>query len=503
MHLCIVGGGSAGWMTAAALAKKFSRQKLKITLIESEEIGTVGVGEATLPHIRFFNQTLGIDERDFMRKTKATFKLGIEFVDWGRKGDRYIHPFGDFGEKINSVDFYQYWLLAQKNNDMGKLEDYAFGIAAAKSNKFKIPEVGSPDLKNSFGYAYQFDSSLYAKYLREFSCKLGVNRIEGKIVTTSLNEINGNISELTLENGQRISAELFVDCSGFRGLLIEQSLQAGYQDWSNWLPCDRAIAVPCERTQALTPFTRSTAKEAGWIWRIPLQHRTGNGHVYCSQFISDDAAQNSLLEQLDGKVLAEPRKLRFKTGRRNHFWKKNVIAIGLSAGFLEPLESTSIHLIQEGITKLIELFPAFDNQQAASNTLIIDELDITEYNAQMSLEYERIRDFLLLHYVANDRYDSPMWAYFKNMTLPDSLQEKLDSWMHRAYIQRYEIGAFLPPSWVAVLLGQNMIPHNFDPRVQAFGLHNIRSKAHAMREDIKLGLHQAEGHQAFLNRYLS
>jgi tryptophan halogenase len=490
-------------MTAAALAKKFSRQKLQITLIESEEIGTVGVGEATLPHIRFFNQTLGIDERDFMRKTRATFKLGIEFVDWGCKGNRYIHPFGDFGEKINSVDFYQYWLLAQKNYDMGRLEDYAFDIAAAKSNKFTIPEMGALDLKNAFGYAYQFDSSLYAKYLREFSCKLGVNRIEGKIVNTTLNENNGDISELTMENGRRVSANLFIDCSGFRGLLIEQSLKSGYQDWSGWLPCDRAIAVPCESTQQLNPFTRSTAKEAGWIWRIPLQHRTGNGHVYCSQFISDDHAQHSLLEQLDGKVLAEPRKLRFKTGRRNHFWKNNVVAIGLSAGFLEPLESTSIHLIQEGITKLIELFPTIDDQQSTSSTLIIDELDITEYNAQMSLEYERIRDFLLLHYVANDRSDSPMWSYFKNMTLPDSLQEKLELWMHRAYIQRYEIGAFLPPSWVAVLLGQNLIPYNVDPRVQAFGTHQLRTKANAMREDINAGLHQAEEHRAFLNRYIS
>ncbi|WP_158972023.1 tryptophan halogenase family protein [Paraglaciecola sp. L3A3] len=503
MHLCIVGGGSAGWMTAAALAKKFSRQKLQITLIESAEIGTVGVGEATLPHIRFFNQALGIDERDFMRKTKATFKLGIEFVNWGGKGQRYMHPFGDFGEKINSVDFYQYWLLAQKDNGIGKLEDYAFGIAAAKSNKFKIPEVGTLDLKNSFGYAYQFDSSLYAQYLREFSCKLGVNKIEGKVVNTSINETNGNISELSMENGQLISADLFVDCSGFRGLLIEQSLKSGYQDWSTWLPCDRAIAVPCESTEQLTPFTRATAKNAGWIWRIPLQHRTGNGHVYCSQFISDDAAQHSLLDQLDGKVLAEPRKLRFKTGRRNHFWKNNVVAIGLSAGFLEPLESTSIHLIQEGITKLIELFPALDDQQTCSIPLTIDALDITEYNTQMGLEYERIRDFLLLHYVANDRNDSPMWAYFKNMTLPDSLQEKLDLWMHRAYIQRYEIGAFLPPSWVAVLLGQNLIPHNVDPRVQAFVGDHIRARANAMREDIKLGLHQAEEHRAFLNRYIS
>ncbi|MDU0352737.1 tryptophan halogenase family protein [Paraglaciecola aquimarina] len=503
MHLCIVGGGSAGWMTAAALAKKFSRKKLQITLIESDEIGTVGVGEATLPHIRFFNQTLGIDERDFMRKTQATFKLGIEFIDWGAKGNRYIHPFGDFGDKINSIDFYQYWLLANKDKNIGRLDQYAFGISAAMANKFSIPQVELHDLKNAFGYAYQFDSNLYAQYLREFSCNLGVNRIEGKVVNTKLNKNTGDISELSLNNGTRVNANLFIDCSGFRGLLIEQALQSGYQDWSTWLPCDRAIAVPCEGTAPLTPYTRSTAKEAGWIWRIPLQHRTGNGHVYCSQFLSDDQAQHSLMEQLDGKALAEPRQLRFTTGRRNHFWKNNVVAIGLSAGFLEPLESTSIHLIQEGITKLIELFPAFEDQQTQSSTFTINELDIKEYNAQMSLEYERIRDFLLLHYVANDRDDSPMWAYFKNMALPDSLQEKLDLWMHRGYIQRYQIGAFLPPSWVAVMLGQNLVPHDVDPRVLAFGTDNIRTRAYAMREDIKLGLDQAEEHQAFLDHYLA
>jgi tryptophan halogenase len=496
MHLCIVGGGSAGWMTAAALAKKFEHQPLKITLVESEEIGTVGVGEATLPHIRFFNETLGIDERDFMRKTKATFKLGIEFVNWGRKGEKYIHPFGDFGEQVNAIDFYQYWLKANQHQNVGTLSDYAYGIVAAQKNKFKMPDTQAHDLQNAFGYAYQFDSILYAKYLRDYSEKRGVTRIEGKIVKTEQCSLTGNIDSVQLEKGSVINADMFVDCSGFRGLLIEQALHSGYQDWSQWLPCDRAIAVPCENSGELSPYTRATAQDSGWIWRIPLQHRTGNGHVYCSDFISDEDAQSTLLNQLDGKPLAEPKKLRFKTGRRNHYWKNNVVAIGLSAGFLEPLESTSIHLIQQGITKLIELFPDMNNE------FQVDAFDAAEYNAQMGLEYARIRDFLLLHYVANDKSDSPMWQYFRNMDIPHSLQEKLDAWMHRGYIQKYEIGAFLPPSWVAVMLGQNLHPNNVDPRVSSVDNIKIIETANMMRHQIQTGTNMAASHQVYLDQYI-
>ena len=316
MHVCVVGGGSAGWMTAAALANKFKNQSLAITLIESEEIGTVGVGEATLPHIRFFNQTLGIDERDFMRKTMATFKLGIEFVNWGREGRRYIHPFGDFGEKINNVDFYQYWLAMKANGAeaIGDLSDYAPGIVASKQNKFEHPKSNSRNISEAFGYAYQFDSHLYAKYLRNYAEKRGVNRVEGKIVDVNVCPESGNIHSLLLQSGERICADFFVDCSGFRGVLIEQTLQAGYQDWSKWLPANRAIAVPCENSGELSPYTRATAQDSGWIWKIPLQHRTGNGHVYCNDFISDEDAQTTLLSQLGGRPLADPKQLFFKTG---------------------------------------------------------------------------------------------------------------------------------------------------------------------------------------------
>jgi tryptophan halogenase len=489
MRVCILGGGTAGWMTASALSKKLKNIIQSITLVESEAISTVGVGEATLPHIRLFNEGLGIDESSFMKKTEATFKLGIEFCDWGRVGDKYIHPFGDFGQTIDGVAFYQHLLKLTKHGDYGVLDDYAFGISAAKNNKFQLPKEGQTTLQQAFGYAYQFDAGLYAKFLRDFSETNGVRRVEGKVVDTLINEKSGDVSSITLDDGQQISADLFIDCSGFRGVLIEQTLKSGYQDWSKWLPCNRAVAVPCERQKHLSPYTRATARQAGWQWRIPLQHRTGNGHVYWNEFISDDEATSVLLNNLDGPALGEPKQLFFKTGRRNHFWKNNVVAIGLSAGFLEPLESTSIHLIQEGITNLLELFP-HEN---------ISALDTSEYNSRMSLQYERVRDFLLLHYVATKRDDSEMWRYFTNMTLPDSLQEKIAGWLHRGYIQRYEFGAFLPPSWVAVMLGQNLVPKNYDPRVDNSHFEQVKQQSQAMRADIAGAVNKAKTHADFLN----
>jgi tryptophan halogenase len=508
MHVCILGGGTAGWMTAAALSKKFDRQSVKVTLIESDSIGTVGVGEATLPNIRFFNETLGINEAEFMRHTQATFKLGIEFVDWGNLGQRYIHPFGDFGESLHNIDFYQYWLKLKQTSPVGKLSDFAFGIVAAQQNKFCFPHEGKTKLQQSFGYAYQFDSGLYANFLSKFSQSRGVKRIEGTVVDTQLYADSGNVKAIQLKSGQQIEADFFVDCSGFKGVLIEQALESGYQDWSQWLPVNRAIAVPSENTGELSPYTRATAKESGWVWRIPLQHRTGNGHVYWNEFTSDEQAADTLLKSLDAPTLAEPKQLFFKTGRRNHFWKKNVVAIGLSAGFLEPLESTSIHLIQESITNLIELFPHTDTKintnstvNTFSNTLVINENDVEEYNSLMSLQYERVRDFLLLHYVATQRSDSEMWRYFKAMTLPDSLQEKIDAWTRRAYIQRYEFGAFLPPSWLAVLLGQNLLPEHFDPRVAKSSNDEIQKYATVMRNDLAQAVKHCKSHSDFLKAY--
>ncbi|WP_300543716.1 tryptophan halogenase family protein [Maricaulis sp.] len=490
-RICILGGGTAGWMTAAALSRKFKNLGLDLTLIESDQIGTVGVGEATLPHIRFFNQALGIDEPAFMKATEATFKLGIEFCDWGKLGDRYIHPFGDYGLPIDGLDFHQFWLKLRQAEGADRLDAYSYPVLAAERGRFKVPDGNIDQIGSNFGYAYQFDAGLYAGFLRTYSEERGVKRQEGKVADAELDPNSGHIAAVRLEDGSRVEADLFVDCSGFRGLLIEQALETGYDDWSEWLPCNRAVAVPCEANGELVPYTRATARKAGWQWRIPLQHRTGNGHVYWSEFISDDEAAHQLTSTLEGPALAEPKKLFFKTGRRRKFWNRNVVCIGLSAGFLEPLESTSIHLIQEGITTLVELFPK-DR---------IDPLDAEEYNERMGLNFERVRDFLLLHYVATQRDDSAMWRHFRELTVPDSLQEKIDAWLTRGYVLKYEFGVFLPPSWIAVMLGQNLTPAHHDPRVGRYSIEDIRDRLERIRQETARAVDVTPTQAAFLQRY--
>ncbi|NNU15471.1 tryptophan 7-halogenase [Parvularcula sp. ZS-1/3] len=491
--VCVLGGGTAGWMTAAALANKFQRSAVPVTLIESEQIGTVGVGEATLPHIRFFNQALGIDERAFMRETNATFKLGIEFCDWGALGDRYIHPFGDYGLPTPDNDFHQLWLRAGKVSKVSRLDDYSYPIVAAEAGRFRIPGENPDQIGSNFGYAYQFDSNLFAKFLRGYAESAGVERQEGKVVDVAVDPESGHVRSVTLDDGRTIEADLFVDCSGFRGILIEQTLKTGYDDWSNWLPCNRAVAVPTELNGKPLPFTRATAKTAGWQWRIPLQHRTGNGHVYCSDFATDDEALKTLMDGLDARAIAEPRQLFFTTGRRKKFWNKNVVSIGLSGGFLEPLESTSIHLIQEGITNLIELFPTGE----------LEPYDIDEYNERMGLNFERVRDFLLLHYVATQRDDSEMWRHFRNLTLPDSLQEKIDAWLTRGYVLPYEFGVFLPPSWIAVMLGQNLEPKNHDKRADRIPEADLLRYLEDIRAKTAKEAEATPVHADFLERYLA
>lgn len=488
--ICIVGGGTAGWMTAAALSNRLKGLPVSIKLIESEEIGTVGVGEATLPHIRAFNATLNIREPDLMKATEATFKLGIEFCDWGRIGDRYIHPFGDFGPVVDGIPFYHHWLRLKTLGDDSRIDEYSFPVMAAEDCRFAHPSPDLAKIESTFGYAYQFDASLYARFLRRYAEANGVVRIEGKIVDTALAAETGFVETVTLADGTAIGADLFVDCSGFRGLLIEQTLESGYDDWSNWLPCNRAFAVPTQSHGPLGPYTRATARQAGWQWRIPLQHRVGNGHVYCSDFLSDDEAASQLLENLDAPALAEPKQLRFTTGRRRRFWNRNVVAIGLAAGFLEPLESTSIHLIQDGITELLQLFP--DKRFRRS--------DIDEYNRRMGLHFERVRDFLLLHYVATQRDDSEMWRHFRNLTLPDSLQEKITAWTTRGTLIKYEFGLFLPPSWIAVMLGQNLRPRGYDRRTDAVSAEILTANASAIRKNVLAGVRATPDHAAFIRQ---
>lgn len=451
--IVIVGGGTAGWMTAAALANALQRG-CSITLIESDEIGTVGVGEATIPPIKLFNQTLGIDENEFVRRTKGSFKLGIQFVDWGRTGHRYFHPFGSFGRPFDIVHLQHHWHRARQAGTAASLDDYCMAWAASAAGRFAPPSSDQRNVLSTFDYAYHFDAGLYAQFLREYAEHRRVLRVEGKVAHTQVAGESGFVSNVRLEDGREFAADLFIDCSGFRGLLIEGALETGYQDWSAWLPCDRAWAVPCALRE-FTPFTRSTAHEAGWQWRIPLQHRTGNGHVFSSRFSTDESARETLMSNLDGEALAEPRLLRFVTGRRNLFWNRNVIAIGLSSGFMEPLESTSIHLIQAGIAKLLAFFPDRDFDQGV----------IDEYNRIAITEFERIRDFLILHYHLNSRSEE-MWRYCAQMPIPESLRKKIEHYRSFGRLVSHDMDLFGPPSWLAVHVGQFNWPERADPLLE-------------------------------------
>jgi tryptophan halogenase len=454
MRVVIVGGGTAGWMAAAALSKYFG-ERLAITLIESDAIGTVGVGEATIPQIRLFNQGLGIEERDFVRETNGTIKLGIEFIGWQREGSRYFHGFGDVGRAIGLVPFYHYWLRYRAEGGALDLEAFNANAEAARQGRYG-PGDGTVAARLPAS-AYHFDAVLYANFLRRFAEARGVTRREGRVLGWDLDAESGAIAALHIEGGARQGADFFIDCSGFQGLLIEKALHSGYEDWSGWLPCDRAFAVPSEGNGRLDPFTRSIARSAGWQWQIPLRNRTGNGHVYASAFTNDDAALETLLQNLPGKALAEPRQLRFLTGKRRQIWKKNCVALGLSSGFLEPLESTSIHLIQSGIARLLALFPDRGCDPALA----------AEFNKQLDFEFTAIRDFLILHYHATERDESDFWNYCRTMRVPDSLVEKIDLFRARAGIVRHNTELFDVPSWLQVMWGQGLRPAGYHPMVDA------------------------------------
>jgi len=451
-NLVILGGGAAGWMAAAVLAKAFGRT-LAITLVESEEIGIVGVGEATIPQIQHINAFLGIAEADFLRATQGTYKLGIEFVGWGRSEDRYIHAFGDVGMSLGLLPFQHYWLRGRAEGRPESLWDFSLNARAAALDRFApVERVGTSRL-GGVRHAYHFDASLYAKTLRAQAEAAGVRRIEGKAGEVLRRAEDGFLTGLRLEDGRLVEGEFFVDCSGFRGVLIEGALQAGYEDWSHWLPCDRAVAVPCAHGDRLRPYTQATARGAGWQWRIPLQHRVGNGHVYCSGFVSDDEAAQVLLANLEGAPQAEPRFLRFTTGVRKRLWVKNCVALGLASGFLEPLESTSIHLIQSCVSRLVSLFPARDCDPSLA----------AEFNRQSLFEFEKIRDFLILHYHANTRADSEFWRACAAMVAPDALRHKLDLFRDSGRIYREAEELFTETGWLQVLIGQNITPRRYHP----------------------------------------
>ncbi len=483
----IVGGGSAGWMAAAVLSKAFGRS-IEITLVESEAIGTVGVGEATIPQIHHINRFLGVDENVFIRKTQASFKLGVQFNGWRRAGQSYLHAFGDIGMPLGFSPFHHYWLRALAAGDDTSLWAYSINAEAAMKNRFqRLDRIGSSNL-TGVRYAFHFDAGLYAQFLRAFAEERGVTRKEGKVVDVALDGDTGAIRSVQLEDGGALEADLFIDCSGFRGLLIEGALKAGYEDWTHWLPCDRAVALPCAHGDVFRPYTQATARKAGWQWRIPLQHRVGNGHVYCSEHISDDEAQAILLENLEGAPQAEPRFLRFQTGMRKNVWVKNCVAIGLASGFMEPLESTSIHLIQSMISRLISMFP----------DKTFDPALLAAYNAQTRVEFERIRDFLILHYHANEREDSDFWKQCREMAIPETLQHKIDLFRASGRVVREQDELFLEPGWVQVMVGQGIIPRAYHPAADQLSEADLTKFFADLKTIIGRAVDTLPSHEAFI-----
>jgi tryptophan halogenase len=484
----IVGGGTAGWMAAAVLAKVLAGSSCEITLVESEAIGTVGVGEATIPSLQAFHNLLGVDERDFLRATRATFKLAIQFQDWRTVGESFLHPFGSYGVDTSHTLFQSYWLKRRQDGRPSPLEEWSVtGLAASLGRFGPLPSNESSALRH-LSYAYHLDAVLYARFLRAYAENLGVRRIEGVVVDVAVNQ-RGLVDSVRLRDGRAIGADFFIDCSGFEALVIEKALKAGYIDWSHWLTCDRAVAVQCESASDLSPFTRSTARESGWQWRIPLQHRVGNGYVYSSAHLSDAEATARLTERLEGAPLSAPRLLQFKAGRRKKAWVGNCLALGLAAGFLEPLESTSIHLVQTGLARLFALFPDRDFDPAIS----------AEYNRLTAFEYERVRDFLILHYAASKREDTPFWRHCCTMPLPETLTYKRDMFTKTGRIVMMEEETFLPASWLAIYTGLHVWPERYEPVVEILAHADMVARLEAMREIIRRSVEALPAHATFLN----
>lgn len=480
----IAGGGTAGWMAAAAISKILGKV-LDITLVESDEIGTVGVGEATIPPLVTFHRLLDIKEQDFMAATQGTFKLGISFEGWRNVGENYIHSFGETGTDHWTAGFQHFWLKDRERGSKEEFGNYCLELRAAKECKFAhLPKGG-------LNYAYHIDATLYAKFLKKFCGKFGVKRVEGKIVEVNTRPEDGFIESLTLDSGKKIEGDLFIDCTGFRGLLIEQTLHTGYTDWSHWLPCDSAIAVQTESVIEAIPYTRSIARESGWQWRIPLQHRVGNGLVYCSRYMNDGDARDFLQKNIAGGRLTEPRVIKFRTGQRLKNWNKNVIALGLASGFVEPLESTSIHLIQRGVLRLMQMFPLQG----------IRKSEIDEYNKQSQFEIENIRDFIILHYKVTNRQDSPFWRHCRSMSIPDSLAHRIEMFQETARVFKIPNELFGENSWIQVMLGQGMMPDQYHPVVNVMGDEELTRFMQGIKSKVDRTVATLPQHQAYVEQY--
>jgi tryptophan halogenase len=492
-QVVIVGGGTAGWMAAAAAGRYLASSHRHVRLIESDAIATVGVGEGTIPPMLEFNQLLGIPEPEFLRATNATYKLGIDFVGWGEEGERYFHPFGQIGSSLDGVSFHQLWLKHRDDPAIGPLAAYSLSALAALNHRFAAPSRPDPRSPVSpLAYAYHLDASLYAAMLRQYAEARGVERTEGRVVEVERDGATGHVRALKLEDGTIVEGELFIDCSGFRSLLIGETMGSPFEDWSHWLPCDRAIAVPSARTEPLLPFTRAIAHRAGWQWRIGLQHRTGNGHVYSSAHMDDGEAERVLVAHLDAPPIGPFKKLTFKAGRRARSWQGNVVAIGLSAGFLEPLESTSIWLIQHGIQKLFQLFP----------DMAFGDVERDEYNRVVAEAYEGVRDFIVLHYQATRRTD-PFWAEVRSVPMPDTLRRKIDLFADKGRVFKYQDELFDIPSWLAVMIGQGIMPEGHDPLADSLPDDRVVPAMHQLRGAYRDAALALPPHVAFLARVVA
>lgn len=487
--ILIVGGGTAGYMCAAALVAALPKT-VSVTLIESAAIGTVGVGEGTLPSIRRFNAHVGLDEVDFIRRCEASFKLGVDFVDWGHAGNRYFHAFGDYGAEVEAIQPYALWRRLRELGDPTPLVDYNVPAQIARANRFLPPNPDPRSPLHDYSYAFHFDASLYAGLLQELVLKRGVTRIDARIAHVRLKPDDGFIAGVTLDDGREIDADFFIDCSGFRGLLIEEALKIGYTDWSHWLPVDGAWAVPTAKSGDTTPYTRSTAREAGWQWRIPLQHRTGNGHVFSSRFTTPETARDTLVNNLDGAMLKDPMLIRFQTGHRNKFWHKNCIAVGLASGFIEPLESTSINFIQTEIARFLDLFPLQGPNPALED----------EFNRLTLQEYVRVRDFIILHYRLNQRAE-PLWRYTATMAIPDELAHKIAVFQARGRVVMHEGDAFSAASWTAIFDGQGVVSEAYDPLADRLPEADLRGLMQQRRDGIARVVGQLPSLDDFIARH--